>query len=718
LIVNQLYQSMNTRCYLLLLVFLSVYARAQTPTYAGALKEVFKGPANNDDRDKWLADLKSWRDSERKRINYSDALYNNPSLKWVNHTFIYVQMMAHDRYFYNPVTRKYTVTKYLTDLKKRYGGIDAVLIWPTYPNIGIDNRNQFDLTDDMPGSKVAVKQMIKDFKAHGVRVLFPIMIWDKGTRKITLSMPEALVKEIKELGADGFNGDTMSGVSEDFYRFAKNEGYPLALQPELNLSNLKMIEWNTLTWGYYWGYEYAPGVSVYKWFEPKHQVNITNRWAINKTDDLQYAFFNGIGYNAWENVWAVWNPIADRYAETIRRISAVYHQFPNVWSSADWEPYIPVLQKGVFASKFPDKNRTIYTFINRDSTDVTGNQITLPYHKNEKYYDVWNGKQLNPEIKDGKAILSLDIEGFGYGAVLVTSNAITPSETIFLNKMAALSKRKLKSFSTNWKPLTQQIVAIPTTKAMVGEPDGMIKIPAAENYQFESVGVMIEGNELPQAVGVQHQWEKHPSRSQKHTIRIESFYIDKYPVTNRQFKAFIAAAKYHPADDHNFLKDWHNGSYIDGAADLPVTWVSIEDARAYAKWAGKRLPHEWEWQYAAQGTDGRKYPWGNDNNKNNYPLADTTRAMRKPTAVNSYPTGASPFGVMDMTGNIWQWTDEYTDTHSRTAILKASGYFHAQTSGWYFPPALEVNKYGKYLLMSPGMDRAATLGFRCVADSK
>jgi len=246
----------------------------------------------------------------------------------------------------------------------------------------------------------------------------------------------------------------------------------------------------------------------------------------------------------------------------------------------------------------------------------------------------------------------------------------------------------------------------------------MVTIPAVKNYQFESVGVMIEGNELPLAVGVQHRWETHPSRSQKHTMDIDAFYIDKYPVTNKQYKQFLTATKYRPADDHNFLKDWVNGNYSAGTEDQPVTWVSLEDARAYAKWAGKRLPHEWEWQYAAKGTDGRLYPWGNDKTIDKYPQADTTRSMRARTNVDAYVAGASPFGVIDMVGNVWQWTDEYCDAHSRSAILKGSSYYHAQTSGWYFPPALEVNKYGKYLLMAPSLDRAATIGFRCVMDSK
>src|SRR5580692_5433651 len=88
--------------------------------------------------DRWLRDLAHWRSERRIRIAFDPSRYDLPELRWTQSSFMQPQMMVHDRYFYDPVAGKYTVDRYLDDLEKRYGGIDAVLIWPTYPNMGID----------------------------------------------------------------------------------------------------------------------------------------------------------------------------------------------------------------------------------------------------------------------------------------------------------------------------------------------------------------------------------------------------------------------------------------------------------------------------------------------------------------------------------------------------------------------------------------------------
>ena len=265
---------------------------------------------------------------------------------------------------------------------------------------------------------------------------------------------------MKELGADGMNGDTMNGVTEDFKNAYVNAGYPLALQPEVNMSDLKMVEWNRMSWGYYWkdwdsfDLGYSPGVSLYKWLEPRHQVHITDRWAVDKTSDLQFAFFNGIGYNAWENIWGIWNQVPERYAEAIRKIRFIYQSFPDVWYSAGWEPHVPVLQSGVFASKFSGSNETVYTFVNRDSISKTGNQIQLPYQKDISYYDIWNATKLTPHTNGDTALINFPIEGNGFGALLVTSKSSPAVLLSFLIKMKQISKplnslsRRLETFAT------------------------------------------------------------------------------------------------------------------------------------------------------------------------------------------------------------------------------------------------------------------------------
>lgn len=699
------------------ILFFTGFTYAQQPLIQGKLKELFAGPATSENQELWISKMKKWRVEEKNKLNYKGVEYSRPEFGWIKQTFIYAQMMAHDRYIYDPTAGKYTVDRYVNDVIKRYGGLDAVLIWPTYPNIGIDNRNQYDLVADMPGGFKAIKQMIIDFKKRGVRVFFPIMIWDHGTRKIAMEMPVGLMKEMKLLGADGMNGDTMWGVTEDFRNAYDSLGYPIALQPEVAIKDLKMVEWNTMSWGYYWDYTYVPGISIYKWLEPRHQVQVTNRWAIDKTDDLQYAFFNGIGYNAWENIWGIWNQIPDRYEEAIRRIASIYREFPDIWSTADWEPYFPTLQKGIFSSKFSGSGQTIYTLVNRDSVDTHGRQLQLPYEEHMLYYDVWNGTALTASKKNDSIYLSIPIESRGFGAILgIKATVPDTSFNRFLHKMHSISRLPLKSFSTAWKPLPQQIVPIKRTRPAQNVPEGMVLIPSIRNYTFESKGVMIEGDALPTAVGVQHPWEEHPGRYQKKTMEIASFYIDKYPVTNQQFKKFMDVTKYQPKDRHNFLKDWNNNIYPKGWDKKPVTWISIEDARAFAAWAGKRLPHEWEWQYAAQGKTGSRFPWGNTFDSTRLPSIDTSREMREPTDVNAFPQGGSSFGLIDMVGNVWQWTDEYIDAHTRSAILKGGGYYRSTTSKWYFPRIYELNEYGKYLLMSPSIDRSATIGFRCAMD--
>src|ERR1700723_3036523 len=232
----------------------------------------------------WLQDITHWRMEARIRAGYSGQEYERKELMWTQSSFMQPQMMVEDRYFYDPEAGRYTVDRYLDDLEKRYGGIDSVLIWPTYPNMGIDNRNQHDMIRSMPGGIPGVKQMITDFHRRGVRVLFPMMMWDQGTRDSGMSWPDAIASLMAEIGADGINGDTQDGVPLAFSLAADKIGHPLAFEPEGGPSD-EALAWDVMTWGQY-KFPFTPLVDKYKWLETRHMVNISDRWNHDKTHDL------------------------------------------------------------------------------------------------------------------------------------------------------------------------------------------------------------------------------------------------------------------------------------------------------------------------------------------------------------------------------------------------------------------------------------------------
>jgi iron(II)-dependent oxidoreductase len=685
------------------------------PTCAGLPQWYMRSaarPCKDSELHAWLEDLRHWRAEEKIRAGYDDSEYKRPELAWTQSSFVQPQMMVHDRFFYDPVARRYTVERYLNDLDKRYGGIDSVLVWPTYPNIGVDNRNQYDLFHDLPGGVGGIKEFVDAFHRSGVKVLFPTMLWDQGTRMEGVPDAEALASELAEVGADGVNGDTLTGVPYTFRSASDALHHPLALEPELGPASDEMLKWNNMTWGY-WKYGFVPTVSKYKWIESRHMVNISDRWEHDHTNDLQFAFFNGIGFESWENIWGIWNQMTPRDAEALRRIALVERYTKTLLVSQDWEPHVATRQYGIFASKWTAEGEALWTLVNRNSYVVSGRQLAVAHSDNVHYYDLWNGKELEAVREGEQDILEFPMEANGFGAILAAGSSPAGIEPL-LRQMFSLAAKPLSSYSHEWVSLGQQLVPIAKTRAATQVPEGMSRIPAGD-FLFRVNGIEIEGTN-DDGVDVQYLGETSARRYHELKMHLPAFAIDTYPVTNAEFKRFVDNTKYHPADDHNFLKDWGGGSYPAGWGEKPVTWVSLEDARAYAKWAGKRLPHEWEWQYAAQGTDHREYPWGNEWVDANVPSPDGGRTMKPASDVQSHPAGASPFGVQDLVGNVWQWTDEWTDEHTRAAILRGGSHYQPSGSRWYFPQAYKLSQHGKYLLMAPSIDRSASIGFRCVID--
>lgn len=138
----------------------------------------------------------------------------------------------------------------------------------------------------------------------------------------------------------------------------------------------------------------------------------------------------------------------------------------------------------------------------------------------------------------------------------------------------------------------------------------------------------------------------------EHQVWLDEFEIDVYEVTVAQYAAFVAETGW------RLPGDWRTETRHP-AGNLPVTHVAWPDAAAYCEWAGKRLPTEAEWEKAARGTDERRYPWGNE--WDGARAAVSVSVETGPVPVGSYPEGASPYGALDMAGNVHEWVADFYD---------------------------------------------------------
>lgn len=176
---------------------------------------------------------------------------------------------------------------------------------------------------------------------------------------------------------------------------------------------------------------------------------------------------------------------------------------------------------------------------------------------------------------------------------------------------------------------------------------------------------------------------------EKDNIRIASlgkgFFIDKYPVTNAQFCAFLNERGNQPEGKVEWIdlngtedercrirKDSDRFVVESGFEEHPVTFVSWAGARAYAAWAGKRLPAEEEWEKAARGIDGRVYPWGNEFDKDKCNTKESI--IRHTTPVGRYPEGCSPYGGLDIAGNVWEWTDRRQEEAKERIFVRGGSW--------------------------------------------
>jgi formylglycine-generating enzyme required for sulfatase activity len=241
----------------------------------------------------------------------------------------------------------------------------------------------------------------------------------------------------------------------------------------------------------------------------------------------------------------------------------------------------------------------------------------------------------------------------------------------------------------------------------------MVLVPEGE-FIMGSDEADTEG--ISERLGINKPWFEDERPAQK--VYLNAFFIDQYEATNARYKKFIDAVG-HPTPPY-----WRGKEYPPDQGDHPVM-VGWADAKAYCEWAGKRLPTEAEWEKAARGTDGRRYPWGNEFDPSKANVGETQPGQ---VNVGSYLAGKSPYGAYDMIGNVWEWTADWYQPYPGNQ--SQSPHFgekykvirgNAQGGVGHFPKTLiekvvaHQSRASYRFLLSPNI-RLSDVGIRCVKD--
>ncbi len=272
---------------------------------------------------------------------------------------------------------------------------------------------------------------------------------------------------------------------------------------------------------------------------------------------------------------------------------------------------------------------------------------------------------------------------------LPTKIPITP--TVTLSPTATFTKP-----TDTVRPTATSAFGIGSTKISPIDGATMVYVPAGEFTMGSNDG---DDDEKP-----------------PHTVYLDAFWIDKFEVTNALYKKCVDAGKCIPPSER---KSYTRSSYYGNSQfdNYPVIYVSWDDANKYCTWAGKKLPTEAQWEKAARGTDGRIYPWGNTFDVAKVNSSESNPRPGDTTAVGSYPAGASPYGVMDMAGNVWEWVADwydasyYNNSASRNPTGPTSGQYRVVRGGsWVISSNYVRAAYRSHDV--PGI-RNYIVGFRC-----
>jgi len=707
--------------------------------------------------------------------SFNDSLYRRKDLEWIRKSYVIHLLMAWDKQFYDYKDNRYHIIDLLKKSFPLYGGDDVVCIWPTWPSLGIDQRNQFDLFRDLPGGLSKIREIADSFHSMNSHLFICYNPWDESTRGE--GHLAGLADIIRQTNSDGIVLDTQGASSKELQAAADSVKPRVIMYPE-GMAVPRDMQ-GVISGRVHDAIYYPPMLNLNKFIKPEFAIfRVTGVATEPIRREVSLAFFNGYGTEIIMSYPGIPSYLEDEY-RYLGQTTRILRESSNNFTDKEYTPLISTARDSIWVNEWPGSQKSIYTIYSILPGSYNGLLFNVIPKDHTHFVDIWHHQEL-PSPREGKTY-SVKVQTDAFNASWLGSNNEGAVDCIgqFPHLLESALSGDLLTIETTkgseirlWagnpsyekKPvifepgkhivhlsalfgryegkfviqlfdkgeiLDERIFEIkPGTPRLNSEPDvtnpakkahgGMVKVPAGI-FKFHST----HGDDFI----------SYPDYNEDSTYNMKAFYMDRFPVTNAQFKDFITASNYVTSDTVNFLKNWIAGEIRPGEENFPVVYISYEDAKGYAKWAGKRLPTEIEWQYAAQTPQLNEWPW-----KQKSPVKWTTQevnstlTVKKPEgidlrfcnsgdgklyAVGKYHAGANPYGLEDLVGCVWQLTNDlYQSGSYRYIIMKGGSYFNPSSSWWYVQGGPRPLTYRQYLLrVSQGFERNATVGFRCVKDA-
>lgn len=707
---------------------------------------------------------------------FKNGLYERDDLKWVRHAYVSHLIQCWDNYFYDYTKGKFGIEDFIENGKSLYGGDDFIGLWPTWPTLGLDQRNQWDLFRDLPGGMKQIANLAKVCNANDTRLFICYNPWDESTR--SESHTAGMADIIAATGADGVVLDTKGESSTELQDAADSvrKGVVMYSEGMAVPRDMQGIVSGRVHNALY----YCPMLNLNKFIKPEFAIfRVAELFREPIKREFNVSFFNGYGTEM--NIFAPGKPEwAEEQYRYLGRTSRILRENSENFVSPDYNPLIRTTRDSIWVNQWNSGNKTLYTIYSLIPEGYKNLLFEVENRDDVHYVDIWHHKEKEPQMVGGRWFIEAETDAFNRSwigtnnegqvdcivALPVLLRAERESDIIRLDADTGDELRIWAGIPDyNTKPLVlapgkhairltehfdrfegrfiiqlfdkgilldERIIEVkPGTPRLISEsektrpvvkaPSGMVFIPGGK-FVFKATN----GDEfIP-----------YPSDNQGKEFDMKPFLMDKHPVTNSQFKEFLTSARYVPGDTVNFLKHWDGMEIPAGQENYPVVYVSYEDARAFAEWAGKRLPTEVEWQYAAQTSALNEWPWIQEK-----PVRRVEQFVTNTLTVSSlegidpklcnlgdgnlYPVGkfrrgANQFGLEDLVGCVWQLTNDlYANGSYRYILIKGGSYFKPSSSWWYVQGGPRELHYRQQLLrVSEGFERNSTVGFRCIADMK